>query len=174
MKIYSKICRKYSALHRQASIRSSFSQLVWIVIIFITFIHIASSSNIFCPFIPSLGSVDCYLFFSKTIFCKWTRREKNLIQAIMYHLFGNGNIWKYFLKNNISDDLFGWLIGKKDWKLHEYIISRLINPLMPNGSFNICCPRDCVSRHNGGTSGAPLMPRDAVSRTANVEGTVRH
>ena len=26
-----------------------------------------------------------------------------------------------------------------------------INPLMPNGAFNICCPRDCVSRHNGGT-----------------------
>jgi len=25
----------------------------------------------------------------------------------------------------------------------------------------------CVSRHNGGTSGAPLMPRDSVSRTAN-------
>ena len=29
---------------------------------------------------------------------------------------------------------------------------------MPNGAFNICCPRDCVSRHNGGTSGAPLKP----------------
>ena len=24
--------------------------------------------------------------------------------------------------------------------------------------FNICCPRDCFSRHNGGTSGAPLKP----------------
>ena len=33
-----------------------------------------------------------------------------------------------------------------------------VNPLMPNGAFNICCPRDCVSRHNGGTSGAPLKP----------------
>ena len=32
------------------------------------------------------------------------------------------------------------------------------NPLMPNGAFNICCPRNCVSRHNGGTSGAPLKP----------------
>ena len=31
-----------------------------------------------------------------------------------------------------------------------------INPLMPNGKFNICCPRD------------------AVSRTANVEHTARH
>ena len=29
---------------------------------------------------------------------------------------------------------------------------------MPSGSFNICCSRDCVSRHNGGTSGAPLKP----------------
>ena len=29
---------------------------------------------------------------------------------------------------------------------------------MPNGAFNICCPRDCVSRHNGGTAGAPLKP----------------
>ena len=57
---------------------------------------------------------------------------------------------------------------------------------MPIGNYSyqffICCPRDCVSRHNGGTSGAPLkplrvdsalralstiMPRDAVSRTAN-------
>ena len=26
----------------------------------------------------------------------------------------------------------------------------------------------------GGTRGAPIMPRDAVSRTANVEGTSRH
>ena len=25
-------------------------------------------------------------------------------------------------------------------------------------AFNIFCPRDCVSRHNGGTSGAPLKP----------------
>ena len=51
-----------------------------------------------------------------------------------------------------------------------------IFPTVPN----ICCPRDCVSRHNGGTSGAPLKPlRDdsalrAVSRTANVERTGRH
>ena len=35
---------------------------------------------------------------------------------------------------------------------------------MPNVAFNICCPRDCVSRHNGGTSGAPLKD-DSVLRT---------
>ena len=29
---------------------------------------------------------------------------------------------------------------------------------MPTGAFNICCPRDCISLHNGGTSGAPLKP----------------
>ena len=29
---------------------------------------------------------------------------------------------------------------------------------MPTGAFNIYCPRDCVSLHNGGTSGAPLKP----------------
>ena len=33
-----------------------------------------------------------------------------------------------------------------------------INPFMPTVAFNICCPRDCVSRHNGGTAGAPLKP----------------
>ena len=59
-----------------------------------------------------------------------------------------------------------------------------VNPLTPRFGFNICCPRDCVSQHNGGTSGAPLkplrvdsapiMPRDAVSRTANVERNGGH
>ena len=32
-----------------------------------------------------------------------------------------------------------------------------VNPLMPVGNYSyqffICCPRDCVSRHNGGTRG---------------------
>ena len=32
------------------------------------------------------------------------------------------------------------------------------NPFMPTVAFGICCPRDCVSRHNGGTAGAPLKP----------------
>ena len=50
----------------------------------------------------------------------------------------------------------------------------------------ICCPRDCVSRHNGGTSGAPLNPlRDDSALRAlstlrglrgapEVERTARH
>ena len=32
------------------------------------------------------------------------------------------------------------------------------NPFMSTVAFNICCPRDCVSRHNGGTAGVPLKP----------------
>ena len=30
--------------------------------------------------------------------------------------------------------------------------------MLPTVAFNICCPRDCDSRHNGGTRGAPLKP----------------
>ena len=38
-----------------------------------------------------------------------------------------------------------------------------VNQFLPTVAFsqlssNMCCPRDCVSRHNGGTSGAPLIP----------------
>ena len=39
---------------------------------------------------------------------------------------------------------------------HCSIATCVLNPFMPTVAFNICCPRDCVSRHNGGTSGAPL------------------
>jgi len=60
-----------------------------------------------------------------------------------------------------------------------------VNPFMPIGAFNICCPRDGVSRHNGGTSGAPLKPLIVDSalralsslrglRDANVERTGGH
>ena len=37
-------------------------------------------------------------------------------------------------------------------------VNYTINPILPTVAFNICCPRDCVSRHNGGTVGAPLNP----------------
>ena len=48
----------------------------------------------------------------------------------------------------------------------------LLNPFMPTGAFNICCPRDCVSRHNGGPAGAPLKPlRDDSALTP---WTLRH
>jgi len=51
----------------------------------------------------------------------------------------------------------------------------VMNPFMPIVAFNICCPRDCVSEgFKGGTRGAPIMSRDAVSRTANVERNGGH
>ena len=42
------------------------------------------------------------------------------------------------------------------WNFKSMQRIKPINPFMPTGAFNICCPRDCVSRHNGGTSGAPI------------------
>ena len=56
-------------------------------------------------------------------------------------------------------------------------IVHYINPFVPTVAFIICCPRDCVSRHNGGTSGAPLKPlRDdsalrALSSLRGLRGT---
>ena len=43
----------------------------------------------------------------------------------------------------------------------------VLNLFMPTVAFNICCPRDCVSRDNGGTAGAPLKPLrdDSALRT---------
>ena len=44
---------------------------------------------------------------------------------------------------------------------------------MPTGAFNICCPRDYVSRHNGGTSGAPLKQlRDDSALIVEVRGII--
>ena len=53
--------------------------------------------------------------------------------------------------------------------------ANIINPFMPTGAFNICCPRDCVSRHNGGTSGGPLKPHrvDSALRARSSLGGLR-
>ena len=48
----------------------------------------------------------------------------------------------------------------KDQKPATDAVSRA--QIMPTGAFNICCPRDCVSRHKGGTSGAPLNPSESI------------
>ena len=54
----------------------------------------------------------------------------------------------------------------KPWK-REIDVKRptihIVNPLVPTVAFsqlssNMCCPRDSVSWHNWGTSGAPLKP----------------
>ena len=46
-----------------------------------------------------------------------------------------------------------------------------LNPFLPTVAFS---QHLLSERLGGGTSGAPIMPRDAVSRTANVERTGRH
>ena len=61
----------------------------------------------------------------------------------------------YFFSKIYKSSKIGSSYRRFPWV--PYLIT-LFNPLMPNGAFNICCPRDCVSRHNGGTSGAPLKP----------------
>ena len=48
---------------------------------------------------------------------------------------------------------------------------------MPSGAFNICCPRDRISRHNGGTSGAPLKPlrvNSALRTLSSLRGLRLH
>ena len=39
-------------------------------------------------------------------------------------------------------------------------------------SFKLCCPRDCVSRHNGGTSGATLKPLRVDSALSTINKTI--
>ena len=46
-----------------------------------------------------------------------------------------------------------------------------LNPFMPTVPTFAVRETD-VSRHNGSTRCSPIMPRDAVSRTANVEANV--
>ena len=47
-------------------------------------------------------------------------------------------------------NLFGYLFGLGNHGFYGASKNRFVtlNPLMPNGAFNICCPRDCISRHN--------------------------
>ena len=63
-------------------------------------------------------------------------------------------IWNFLQRSGVLLHEFeDW-----EWYCTSWHFGSLFNPLMPTGAFNICCPRDCVSRHNGGTSGAPLKP----------------
>ena len=47
-------------------------------------------------------------------------------------------------------------------KLLKANSTEVFNPFMSTAAFNICCPRDCISRHNGGTAGAPLNPPETI------------
>ena len=87
----------------------------------------------------------------------------------------------YYILNiiNVSLCLTMFVSIPGGWKRTAHYRNRevgcVFNPFMPTGAFNICCPRDCVSRHNGGTSGAPLKPLrdDSALRALLVSFTVR-
>ena len=92
---------------------------------------------------------------------KWVKR---LVCFVFQRIYGLRLRW---LKELIFSTVLSWLeyLHEGSTTLRDPCsrksfvnLLRYCNPLMPNGAFNICCPRDCVSRHNGGTSGAPLKP----------------
>ena len=68
-------------------------------------------------------------------------------------------LYMQFLKNlGIFYFSFQKLLLETSRAITEHYRMEWLNPFMPTVAFNICCPRDCVSRHNGGTAGAPLKP----------------
>ena len=85
----------------------------------------------------------------------------------------------------ISAAHFGTVYSTERTRIYAYLILSqdltgnfcvpFINPFMPISAFNICCPRDCVSRHNGGNSGAPLKPLrdDSALRALSSLGVLR-
>ena len=89
--------------------------------------------------------------------------------------FSKPNRIPFFVQNRkgkLAPRSYSIKFKTRKWK---YIFARAwreINPFVPTVAFsllssNICCLRDCVSRHNGGTSGAPLKPLrdDSALRT---------
>ena len=69
--------------------------------------------------------------------------------------------WGDIRSHNLNIVTMSWhwwanIVHVKCRNLFKFKFIAVINPLMPSGVFNICCPRDCVSR------------------TANVEHTARH
>ena len=113
----------------------------FIIMLFISFnLFICRYYDVFMHFLILLYSVDSF--------------------CILHTMF----LW-YFVSKKLTVQVFPeedkeymrWKFGKYSYLfLPCWIYTIIFNPLMPSGSFNICCPRDCVSR------------------TANVEGTARH
>ena len=93
-----------------------------------------------------------------------------LFQNIYFCIYKN----PFFCKNRFFTELcrsFSQISSEVQWfcKFSDFVNSDAnLNPFMPTGAFNMCFSRDCVSRHNGGTRGSPIMPRDAVSRKAHI------
>ena len=103
-----------------------------------------------------------------------------------YHLslMINYNVHKYLDKNNPLFYYSALQRFERLFSIHTYpgscFSTRLfsINPFVPTVAFsqlssNMCCPRDCLSRHNGGTSGVPLKPlRDDSALSGVPDGIV--
>ena len=110
--------------------------------------HYGTARNICCIHIYIYIYICCILqekLFTTSISC-------SMYIAYIY-IYGGYCIFIYystFVLAKLGSEQIEYLTG---FLLH---VSSVHIPLMPNGAFNICCPRDCVSR------------------TANVERTVRH
>jgi len=69
-------------------------------------------------------------------------------------------------KMDLKELLESLLSNKKLFHQQQYFVSfsyanlihDSLNPFLPTVAFNICCPRDCVSRHNKGTTGLRGAP----------------
>ena len=68
-------------------------------------------------------------------------------------------IWKRN-KNWVSRTYWRFCDAPGLWKPlgHRHPQQFNITPFMPTVAFNICCPRDCVSRHNGDAAGVAIKP----------------
>ena len=61
----------------------------------------------------------------------------------------------------------------ESYGVKELTGSDFLDPFMPTVAFSICCPRDYVSRHNGGNAVSPLKPLrdDSVLRALSSKST---
>ena len=143
---------KCTHIHTHTHTHSSFTPLHSDTLLWdisgLVFCHIMHSINSFGKKIRgSLRSVA--IFFIKLNISP----SKNVYQN--QYFVNHTNIYIYYIYK-----LYSWCgfsgFQNYDWNICTFLAIFFFNPLMPNGAFNICCPRD------------------AVSRTANVERTARH
>ena len=129
---------------------------------------------------PVMPKDGCFFQSVLSAMLRWTYVSRSRVYIISTRMCFFFQVWKkkieknYYLtlKKNVLMFAVCWcLVGELYWyKSRRFSIAnirirasqQMYNPLMPNGAFNNCCPRDCVSRHNGGTSGAPLNPSESI------------
>ena len=129
-------------------------------------------SSFLILFPPIRTYFKCFQYFSRHEYIRKKRGSKCPLLRILWH-FENGQkrIQLVFFLN-----FFRFLISFSSESVNW--ISKLF--LIVLGCWNFRCgmapPESTIDSEGfkGGTRGAPIMPRDAVSRTANVERTGRH